>query len=52
MQPYATKGLVIIAKGASAQKLIKDDLKMFAFTNIFVRASVDGTALTNRVLIP
>ncbi|MBM4156203.1 MAG: type II secretion system protein [Lentisphaerae bacterium] len=52
MQPYAQKGLVIIAKGASAQKLIKDDLKIFAFTNIFVRASVDGTALTNRVLVP
>ena len=52
MQPYAQKGLVIVAKGASAQKLIKDDLKIFAFTNIFVRASVDGTVLTNRVLIP
>ena len=52
IQPYAQKGLVIIAKGTSAQKLIKDDLKIVAFTNIFVRAMTDGTVLTNRVLVP
>lgn len=52
IQPFATKGLVIIAKGASAQKLVKDDLKILAFTNIFTRATLDGSILTNRVLEP
>lgn len=52
MNPYATKGLVVIAKGASAVKLVKDDLKIMAFTNIFSRATLDGTVLTNRVLEP
>jgi len=52
INPFGQKGLVVVAKGASAQKLIKDDLKIVAFTNIFIRATLDGTVLTNRVLVP
>lgn len=50
--PFGTKGVVVVTKGFSAMKMLSEDLKLSVFTNIFLRSTISGTILTNRVLIP
>jgi len=50
--PFGTKGVVVITKGFSGIKMLSEDLKLAIFTNIFLRSTISGQTLTNRVLVP
>lgn len=52
INPYGRRGVAFATKGAGAYSVYQDDLKLINFTNLFVRFSSEGVALTNKVLDP
>ncbi len=50
--PFGEKGMCFVTKGAGAFALYSEDLRIQAFTNLFLRVDSNGIVLTNRVLRP
>lgn len=52
IKPFQSKGFVFVTRGGQSFGLMKDDLKMKNFTNLFDTADAEGIALPNDVLQP
>ena len=50
--PFGDRGMVLVTRGAAAFTVQDEDLKIAAFTNVFLRTDINGNTLTNRVLRP
>ena len=50
--PFKDKGFAFATKGSSSFLLMKDDLRIQQFTNLFMRADANGQLITNNVLRP
>ena len=50
--PFQDKGFAFATKGSSSFLLMKDDLRITQFTNLFMRGDSNGQTLTNTVLRP
>ena len=50
--PFKDKGFAFATKGSSSFLLMKDDLRITQFTNLFMRVDSNGQAITNDILRP
>lgn len=50
--PFGNRGLSVVSKGGSGYSMMRDDLQLVHFTNIFIRVDSAGNPLTNAVLRP
>jgi len=51
-QPFGNQAFVFTTRGGASYSLIKDDLRMGSFTNIFNRTDSNGDEIDNEILQP
>lgn len=52
INPFGTKGFVLITKGGATFAPFKNDMKTKYFTNLWVKLDIDGNTMSNTVLAP